>query len=91
VLQFPGPLFLVLCHLGSFRKPAWSPAFCWGMISENVTLMARRKSCQPGMHPRQGVEFFGEQINWPRCLSECLSGNGQNLLNAPVPAPGGDQ
>jgi hypothetical protein len=27
VLKLASPLFLILCHLGSFRKPAWSAAF----------------------------------------------------------------
>ena len=73
------------------------------MISEIVTLMARWKSCQPRMHPirvmiltrgmdlRQAMKFFWEQIVQTRCLSDCLSGNGQKLLNALIPAPGGDQ
>ena len=73
------------------------------MISEIVTLMARWKSCQPRMHPirvmiftctmnlREAMKFFWEQIVQTGCLSDCLSGNGQNLLNAPIPAPGGDQ
>ena len=78
------------------------------MISEIVTLMSGRKSCQPRMHPRHwsfgrdgnldtrgalgGVmNFFWEQIREVRCLNACLSGNGQESLNALVPAPGGDQ
>jgi hypothetical protein len=73
------------------------------MISEIVTLMARWKSCQPRMHPirvmiftralnlRQAMKFFWEQIVQTGCLSDRLSGNGQVLLTAPVPAPGGDQ
>jgi hypothetical protein len=77
------------------------------MISEIVTLMARWKSCQPRTHPiqvlkfaeamsfRQSMNFFGkifrEQILLVGCLSDRLSGNGQELLNAPIPAPGGDQ
>jgi hypothetical protein len=73
------------------------------MITEIVTLMARWKSCQPRMHPiramirggaintGQAMNLFREQIVQTGCLSDCLSGNGQKLLNAPIPAPGGDQ
>ena len=37
------------------------------------------------------MKFFWEQIVQTGCLSDRLSGNGQDLLNAPIPAPGGDQ
>jgi len=43
------------------------------------------------MSVSEGIDSFREQIEWLGCLSECLSGNGQESLNAPIPAPGGDQ
>jgi hypothetical protein len=62
------------------------------MIIENVTLMARTKSCQARVLQAfarlTNLRFSLEQNQFSWCLSTRLSGNGHSL-EARIPAPGG--